>query len=193
MVTEEPAECGLWVRSELLPTGVYGVGISVGEDRAWVLDRTRAIAYAAACVAAATTAEHDCAVYGLLVDRMGLDESTAGAFVLQDLLPNRPTANDMATAPVRFVGAIGRRRSGKRERVALLHMHLDEAKVGELTPADLRGHGQAVLTTIAAADLDAALHRSLRQFGLEDQFARAVVSDLPQHWPAREERSTHGR
>ena len=100
VVTEDRHEHGLCVRSEVLPVGGYGVSISVGQDRAWVLTRARAIAYAAACVAQATTAEHDCAVYGLLVDQMGLDESTAGAFVLQDLLPNRPTEHIDATAPI---------------------------------------------------------------------------------------------
>lgn len=177
-------EAGLWVRSDLLPNGTYGVAISVGPDRAWTLTRDRAIAYAAACVGKATEAEHDCAVYGLLVDRLQLSDSAAAAFVLRELLPHRVTTTDADTAPIKLVHAIGRRRSGKRERVAVVQLHLEGRNVGDMSPTSLREHAQAVLSVIAAANLDEQLFRLLRSaFDLDEPRARAVVSDLAEHWP----------
>jgi hypothetical protein len=72
---------GLWVRSELLPDGSYGVGLSVGEDHAWALTREQAIGYAVACIARATEAEHDAALHRLLIGTVGLDDATARAVV----------------------------------------------------------------------------------------------------------------
>lgn len=64
--------------------------------------------------------------------------------------------------------------------------------VGWVTPRELRDHGSHVLSTPAAADLDAALHRKLvGTFGLDDARARAVVSDLVNHWPKEPPRGPH--
>lgn len=174
-----PAHEDIWVRSEVLPNGTYGVGLNVGEDRAWVLDRDQAVAYAVTCCARATEVEHDAAVFDLLTKRVGISERDAAATVLKDIRPNRPDEH-AATEPLHFIGGLGR-------RGPFLNMMLDGKQVGQLTPADLRDHAMGVLNVIAAADLDAALRTVLvGQFGLDDDTARAVVGSLEEHWPAEQ-------
>lgn len=166
----------LWVRSEVLPNGTYGVGISVGEDRAWVLTRDQAVAYAVTCFARATEAEHDAAAFTLL-RAIGVPQPTAAAVVARDIRPSRPVDHS-ATEPLRFIVQLGLRAG------PFLRMTLDGRPAGELTPADLRDHAAAVLNCIAAADLDANLRRVLvGQVGLDDERARAVVGSLADHWP----------
>ncbi len=173
-----PSHEGIWVRSEVLPNGTYGVGLNVGDDRAWVLTRDRAVAYAVACLARATEAEHDAAVFRMLTTQIGISETDAAAVLVKDLRPNRPD-DHTATEPLRFTVALGRRVG------PFLNMALDGRQIGELTPADLRDHAVAVLNVLAAADLDANLRRVLvGQFGLDDNRARQFVGALADHWPA---------
>ena len=80
---------GLWVRSEVLPDGSYAVGLSVGGDRAWTLTRDAAVAYAVACFARATQAEHDAAVFSLLV-KIVLSKQVAAAMIMKEIRPDRP-------------------------------------------------------------------------------------------------------
>jgi uncharacterized membrane protein len=172
MTTEDTT---LWVRSEVLPDGTYGVGLNVGPDRAWALNRDQAIAHAVGCFARATEAEHDAAVFALL-QQIGLDERLAVATLVNDLRPNRPDDHS-STAPLQFT--VGLRRVGP-----FLYMALDGRAIGELTPHELRGHAIGVLTALAAADLDANLRRALvGQYGLDDARARDVVASLEKHWP----------
>jgi hypothetical protein len=172
-VTEPPT---FWVRSELLPNGTYGVGISVGDDRAWVLSRDRAVAYVVACFARATEADHDAATYALLCS-IGIPADTAGRTVVADVRPSCAT-DDTATEPLRFIPSLGLKVG------PFLRMTLDGRPAGELTPADLRDHAAGVLNVLAAADLDANLHRVLvGQYRLDDATARGVVGELANHWP----------
>lgn len=168
---------GLWVRSELLPNGTYGVGLSVGEDRAWVLTRDQAVAYAVACFARATEAEHDAATFALL-RHIGIKERDAAEVIVKDIRPSRPV-DHTATEPLHFIVQFGLRAG------PYLRMRLGGRDAGELTTADLRDHAAAVLQVLAAADLDANLRRVLvGQFGLDDATARGVVGELAEHWPS---------
>lgn len=181
-------EDGLWVRSEVMPDGTYGVGLNVGQDRSWALNRDQAVSYAVACFARATEVEHDTAVMRLLTGTLGIPAETAGQVIVRDLRPDRPDAHD-PTTPLRFIGQIGRAKHPRPDAgtfVPLLAMELDGQQVGQLTPADLRDHAAGVLNVIEAADLDAGLLRALvGPFGLDENRARAVVEDLANHWPDR--------
>jgi hypothetical protein len=171
---------GLWVRSEVMPDGSYGVGLNVGADRSWALNRSQAVDYAVACYTRATEAEHDAAVFGLLT-HIGLPQRAVAALLVDYLRPDRPD-DHTPTHPLRLTVAIG------RTLRPFLKMELDGQQVGELTVADLRDHAAAVLNVIAAADLDAALLRVLvGKIGLDDGRARAVVGSLMEHWPTEQE------
>lgn len=174
-------ECGLWVRSDVLPDGSYGVTVSVGEDRAWTLPRRRAERYAVACMARAIEAEHDAAVFRLLTIRLRMEAKSAAALVVQDVRASRQ-ADDRATAPMRFVPSL------TIEGKPFLVHEVDGETVGQLIPADLRDHAAGVLQVLAAADLDRALLASLTgAIGLDDGTARAVIGALAEHWPEEEE------
>lgn len=175
-----PDDQGLWVRSEVMPDGTYGVGINVGADRSWALDRDQAVAYAVACIARATEVEHDAAVLKLLTS-LGLPEKTSAELIVNDIRPDR--ADDQkATAPLAFYPALGRIVG------PFLRIQLDGDETGTVTPADLRDHAVAVLQAISAADLDANLRKVLvGPVGLPEHTARAVISDLSNHWPERQE------
>ena len=177
---------GLWVRSEVMPDGTYGVGITVEADHAFALNRDQAIAYAVACIARATEADHDTAVMRLLVNHLGMPAKLAAEFITGDLRPDRPDEHK-ATEPLQFSVAIGRARHPRPDAgsyVPLLMMQHDGEDVGQLAPADLREHATAVLSALAAADLDANLHRCLvSTLGLDDDRARAVVGSLAEHMP----------
>lgn len=173
------SEEGLWVRSEVMPDGTYGVSINVGVDRAWALNRDQAVAYAVTCITRATEAEHDAAVFAAM-RAAGIDVKVAGLFVVEDLRPDRPD-DDSATAPLRFRPALGLKVG------PFLMMDLDGSQAGELTPADLRNHAVGVLQALAAADLDAAARRALTgTMGLDDDRARAFVGSLANHWTSSE-------
>lgn len=174
---------GLWVRSEVMPNGTYGVALNVGADRAWSLDRDRAVAYAVACFARATEAEHDAAVFGMLTSVNGIDEELAALLIARDLRPGRADEHD-DTKPLKYNVVLNRNRI-TGEIMPMLHMHLDGVgKAGELTPADLRDHAGGVLNVLHAADLDAGLHKVLiGKAGLDDDTARAMIGTLGEHWP----------
>jgi hypothetical protein len=175
------ADEGLWARSEVMPDGSYGVGINVGADRAWTLDPSQAVAYAVACVTRATEAEHDAAVFAAM-QAAGLDQKAAAMFIVKDLRPDRPSDHS-ATEPLQFHTALGLKAG------PFIKMDLDGELAGEMTPGDLIDHAMGVLKTLAAADLDAALKRTLSgSVGLDDDRARAVVGLLAQHWPRSEVR-----
>lgn len=179
-MTEPDHECGMWVRSDVLPDGSYGVTISVGEDKAWTLARRRAERYAVACMARATEAEHDAAIYKLLTVRLGLEAQFAAAFIVQTIRAARQP-DDRATAPLRYVPSLTL--AGK----PFISQELDGAVVGQLTPADLRDHTVGVLQVLAATDLDRRLHRALvGEIGLDEATALAVVGSLMEDWPEDE-------
>jgi hypothetical protein len=172
----------LSVGSELLPDGSYGVGIAVGDDRAFVLDREQAVAYAVACIARATEADHITALMRLLMSlEVGLSSEQTAAFVSETL--DGDNGEHRATAPLQFMPGVSGARAGDDYRAAIL-VGLDEEPVGQMDPEALRLHGTGVLSCLALADLDAGLHRALREdLGLPERVARLLVSSLLQHMP----------
>lgn len=176
-------EAMLTVQSDAMPDGSYGVSITVTDDRVFSLNRSQAVDYAVACYARATAAEHDGGVVRLLTT-LGLDEPNALRMLTDDLHPERPPEHD-ATAPMAFTAALGRRRSQPDGYVALLTVSCDDTDLGAVSPTQLREHASAVLDTLAAADLDATLRRTLvSRIGIDDARARAVVGSLGDYMPA---------
>lgn len=175
---------GLWVRSDVLPLGGYGVSINVGDDRAWTLPPEKAIRHAVTCVRRAVEAEHDTATLSLLT-ATGISDEDAQRLLTGDLWPDR-VVEHADTEPVRFHSGVARRRS-TGEFVATVRMELDGATAGELTTADLREHALGVLQVVAVVDLDTALMRCLvGRIGTEEHRARTIVDALQDHWPAEE-------
>lgn len=173
------AGTSLWVRSELLPTGVYGVGISVGPDRAWTLTPDRAVAYAVACFARAAEAQHNVALINALC-ATGITYPDALSMVTHDLSPDR-TVDQAATAPLRLEPAVGRRTGGPL--LPLLVLEVDGQRLGEVPVAALAEHAAAVLQVLRIADLDAGVVRALRGMGVDEPHARALVDSMGAHWP----------
>lgn len=175
----------LWVASEVMPDGSYGVSVTVHADFAITLNREQSVAYAVACYRRATEVEHDTAVLRLL-RRTGVDEKTAATVIVSDLRPDRPDDHS-ATNPIRYIGAIGRvkyPRPDAGEFVPLINMQLHGKDIGQLDPDELRDHAGGVLSVLAAADLDAALHRVLvHTIGLDDATARSTIGALFDLWP----------
>jgi hypothetical protein len=194
---------GIWVSSWVLPKGRgYGVRLRVG-GTTWGLTPDRALAYAAAVIRAAVTAEHDAAVAGLLMNKLAVPDRLVAELFAHDLRPDRPDT-DADTGPLllRPGVAVDEHLNGSRTFRPFIGLHLADThiesgrpawsprgeKVGQFTPADARQHATAVLDTIAAADLDSALRRLLvGPLGLGEARASAVIADLANHWPATEE------
>lgn len=172
-------DSGLWVQSDALPTGGYGATINVGADRAWTLNADQAARYALTCIRRATEAEHDAAVFSLLVDRLDLGPADAAQLLGRDLRPMRPPPDDTATAPLRFMPGVSH-----RSRAPFLAMFLDDKPIGQLDPAALRHHATSMLDVVVAAELDSTLARCLVEaVGVDDGIARAAVGSLYEHWP----------
>lgn len=167
---------GLWVRSEVMPDGSYGVAVNVGADTSWSLNRPQAISYATTCYERATEAEHDAAVFRLFTEKLNMPERAVAQMLVKEIRPDRPT-DHTATKPLEFTVAIGR-------QGPFIKMALDGKEAGEMTTSDLRDHAAGVLNTLSAADLDANLYRVLsKTVGLDDNLARTVVGDLQNYWP----------
>lgn len=168
---------GLWVRSELLPDGTYGVGLNYGDDLAWLLNRGQSLAYAAACVAVATTAEHEAAVFASMTSR-GIPDDAVAELIL-GIRQDRP-ATHADTHPLRFEPGVA-----LADRHPFVKIQADGQMPSQVSPEALRQHAGGVLQALAAADLDAALLRALvSRVDLEEAAARAVIDDLGNHWPA---------
>lgn len=178
-VEPDPEAEGLWVRSwRMNGNKGYGVRVNVGA-RSWNLVPREALEYAAGFVAAATTAEHDTAVFRLLTERVGIEPRQVAELIGRDLRPDR-VDRSAATDPIELRPAVG-------QHGPFVGMWLDGQQVGELRPADAREHALAVLDTLAAADLDASLRRMLvGPLGLDEARASAVIRSLEDVWPPAE-------
>jgi hypothetical protein len=172
----EEGSPGLLVSSDVMPDGTYRVSVAVGEDRVWQLDRDAAIRYGVTVLAVVQTAEHDAAVFTMLTQRLGLELNLAGQFLGNHLRPDRPPADETATAPLAFRPGVTK--AGK----PFIMLMLDGQPFGQLDLPEARDHGRFVIESSVAVDLDAALHRVLiGVLGLDDRTARAVVGDLATH------------
>lgn len=178
---------GLWVISEAMPDGSYGVAVTVGADFTMSLDRDQATAYAAACVAQATAAEHATAVMRLLIEKLGFDDGQASVLFVGQLR-ERYTAEQPATGPLQFVPTIGRAKHPRPDAgafVPLIEMRLHDQTIGQISPAELRHHATGALSALAAADLDDQLRLALvEHVGVTDDIARNTVHSLGELWPA---------
>jgi hypothetical protein len=165
----------LWVQSDVAPDGTYVVGLHFGDDRAWVFTRSEAIQHAVAVLTQAERAEYDAAVLALLHGKLGMPLPDAGAFVANDLRPDRPPVDE--PGPIALVpGVLARDLRG------FLTLHLDGEPVGQWEIDSAHRHAVAVLQAVAAVDNDAAFYRLLRgPVGLEEPRARAVVADIANH------------
>jgi hypothetical protein len=169
---------GLWVRSDVLPDGSYGVTVNVGADRAWTLPRRAAEQYAVACHDAAVAAEHDAAVVRLLT-AMGMDLPLVGQFVAKDLRPGRPAERLQVLRGLRYLPGV------TAQGLPFVDLELAGDTAGQVSPVELQVHAAAVLACLAAVELDAALFRLLTgRIGLDPGRARQVVGSLGDHWPS---------
>ena len=171
----------IWVVSDVAPDGTYITTIHLSGDLAFTLTRDQASRYAAAVHTAATTAEHDAAVFAQLVDS-GLPKAMA-ATVLSDLRDDRPPLE--TPGPLRYTPAVsGRTHAGFVD--VTLTGHGSGTVVSQWTPTDCRQHAGHVLDVAAAVDLDAAYRRAMVGLGLTDDRARALVGGLARYAPRQE-------
>lgn len=177
----EPAPERLWVRSELLPDGSYGVGLSLGEDRAWVLARGAAVRHATAVIAAATAAEHDSALVATLRAK-DMPETLIGQ-VLVDVREGRDETRAGATRPLRLTPGVSMFTGGP-----FLRVHVDGVEPWRWSPADARRHAFGVLQSIAAADLDGRLRDVLVGNGVPPVSVRELIGSMGEHWPTEDAR-----
>lgn len=183
---DEPGAGAVWVESGVAPDGTYVVELHAGGDWSTILDRDRAIAYAAAVHDIAARAEYDAAVYRQLTAK-GVHPAQVTAFVVDDLRPERPPAEYAiaVTAPLAFTPGV----SADNGPFVLVHLHLPgpptgtpDALISQWTPAEARTHAGHVLDTLAVVDLDAGYRRLLvGVMGLDDPTARAVIGNLGEH------------
>ena len=164
----------IWVSSEVAADGTYVIGLSAGPDLAWSLPERAARQHAAHAIAVATAAEHDSATVRLLTT-VGIP-MTEIAMVLRDA--RLPRTLGPTSGPVRFDPSV--RMDGKPFIRVLVH----GSPVGQMSPAQLREHGTAVLTALAAVRLDNRMHAVLtRTLDVGDDQARAFIATLAKHWP----------
>lgn len=174
---------GLWVESDALPDGTYGVSVSVNGDRTWPLDRSAAMDYAAAVVKATTTAEHDAAVINLARNRLRLNLEAAAALLVP--MRQRRPARIEALPRLWLTPCVGERAG------PFVQIHVGDEnsleQAGECTPTDLRDHAAGVLAALAVVELDEVTRDILiAEFGLDAGGARQFVGTLAEHWPAAE-------
>lgn len=173
------------VLSATMPDGNYGLSIEFGNDRAIVLDRAAALAYAEACCHQAATADHGAAVVRLLIERLGTPAEDAATFVRTNLVPNTSTA--AATGPARFIATVGRAKHPRPDAgtyIGRIRLHYEGVEQGWIEPAELRTHATDVLTALAMTELDTQLLRTLVDvIGLDEPRARHVVHDLIEFMP----------
>lgn len=174
-VDPEQRDAAVWVESAVTLDGTYVVEVHSSGDWSTILDRDRALAYAATAHDAAARAEYDAAVVAQLTS-IGVEmEHAAG--LLTDLRNDRPELDDKTTAPLRFVPGVS------PALKPFVHVYLHETEpMAQWSPAALRSHARNVLDVLATVDLDAAYRRALVSLvGLDDGRARAVVATLGEH------------
>lgn len=165
---------GLWVRTDVMPTGQYGVVVTIGADHVWPLDRSRAQRYAADCITVATFAQHDAAVMGLLVDGTSMPTAEVLRMLRRTRPPRLEVLPGLALQPIYGAGS----------RTPIVQLVLDGELIGELTPRQVIDHAAAALATAAGAELDTRLRQVLLEdVGLDTVRAYAVVAELATYWP----------
>jgi hypothetical protein len=173
---------GLWVSTDPLPDGSYGIVVSLDGDRAWPMTRGRAHMYAMAALAIAEQADYEQALYRQLTQKMD-QHRDAALMMLANFRHGAQAIDRAAFAPLDFVGGINS--AGD----SFVRIDLDGKGVGQISPEDLRQHALAVLRNRLIAPLDALYRRQLTEVvGLDDQTAQVAVNDLAHFRPPEPKR-----
>jgi hypothetical protein len=169
----EQSNDGVWVQSDVTPSGTYILAVHFDHDHTRPLDHDAAYAYATTVLAACARAEYDAAVIAQMTRKVGTGLRAATELV-GEMRADRPPLDDAATAPLRLEPGV----SGSSRR-PFLALHLAGKQIGRWDVADGRQHALHVLEGIEGVDLDAAYRRCLMaQVGLREKDALAVVGDL---------------
>ena len=163
----------IWVRSDTMPDGSYGVSFSIGPDLAWTLTAGVARRHALSCFAAATIAEHDAAVVALL-RTIGIDDEGVGQ-ALKDIRERR------GLMPVSWPSPhLQWRPSVTLAGKPFLLTTVDGATTGQCGPGEVRSHAVGVLAAITAVRLDTDLRAVIRDLGLDQPpFDVAELTAVP--------------
>lgn len=161
---------GLWVRSELLPDGSYGIGFSLDADKAWVLDPAQATQYATSVLREVSYALYDAAVARQWREKIGQGDREV-ALVLQDLRAHRPPS----TWPNELTYMAG---VNLRQRPFLTACWSGEP-VFQLDPGPAREHAVAALEVVVTSALDNDYRAVLTEtIGVEGWRATTIIDDL---------------
>ncbi|MBO0819324.1 MAG: hypothetical protein J2P26_00585 [Nocardiopsaceae bacterium] len=162
------------VESQPTPGG-YTVTVHFGPDRSRSLTRAQCRHYAHAVLTSAEHAVYAAAIYQQ-VTAPPLEMPTEQAREFVGRVRGRLALGERdATAPAAFIPGV----NGRVE--PFIRVEIDGRPVGQLTPADARGHAHDVLYAVHAAAADTAYRRYLVAFGLDDAMATHLVQELAEH------------
>lgn len=167
---------GLWVRSELLPDGSYGIGLSLDADKAWAFNEADAVLYAHSLLREVAFSLYDAAVVAQVQRKMNLGPKEAAQMVcdLRELRGPSAWPGDLS-----YVGGVN-----MRGRAFLTACWKGEPEF-QLDPGPAREHAVAVLEVVTTSGLDNTYKKVLMEkVGIEDWRASNVVDDLL-HWRRR--------
>lgn len=170
-MTDDQTE-GLWISTDPLADGSYGIVLSIGPDRAWPVTRGRAHMYAMAALAIAEQADYEQALYRQLTMKMEQGQDAA-LMMLANFRRGVPGTDHAAFDPLDFVAGIN------SEGKSFVRIDLDGKGVGQISPEELRQHALAVLRNRLIAPLDTLYRRQLTEVvDLDDATAKIAVNAL---------------
>jgi hypothetical protein len=167
----------VWVRSERMPDGSYGIGFATG-GLTWSMPAAGAQRYASAIVNRAIQAEHEAAILAALT-AAGMDEGVIAKLVV-DVRTERAMhgISHRVTRPLRLSPGVG------FDGDPFLLVEADGVEPWQWSPADTRRHALHVLEVLAAADADELLRKVLTvDMGLGPDTAAGFIGSLAAHWP----------
>lgn len=180
-MTPENRGEGIWVFSEWLPDGGYGVTVSYGADHVWPLDDPAR--YAADVARVATTAEHDAAVVRFCLDRLRLPLDAVGELmrILRGGDLGRPAVEVLPG--LTMVPGVSMRKIHP-----FIAIEVKGAEPSQVDADQLLRHATGALQLARAAELDTILRATMNDplVGVGDDTASAMVDDLSEYWPGRE-------
>lgn len=167
----------LWVRSDRVqgPDGYgYRVVLNYGDDWARPLEPEEAHEYAFSVIMAATAAEHDAAVWSLM-RHAGVSDDAAAQLVMR-VREGRPDFG--------LSGELTYQTGLNAEGAPFVLLLHKGRPAGQLDTPDLREHGAAVLSCLAAVALDTRLATVLDvEVDIDGGTIATMVDALGQHWP----------
>lgn len=170
---------GIWVTSDVLPDGTYGLTVQYTDDVAVSFDRATATAYAREVFDAATAAAYDAAVVDqfnqLSNDTNAERRVAATGHVVHQLRATRPPLDQDALGILALTPGV----SAYTGRPFLHCSLLGHPLRWQWSPADAEQHATQVMQGVAVAHLDGVYRRFLvEEIGLDEGTARATVGDL---------------